>query len=109
MADLITIKSGALGDRQAMPKLSTDELGYCTDEEALYIGAESENKRLCGAKDVGNINTRLDALSATITSILAQISSINEQLGDIPSQISNINSQITDITARLEEMETPTE
>lgn len=73
MADLITIKSGALGDRQAMPKLNTDELGYCTDEEALYIGTESENKRLCGVKDKADIIAQIDALSNCIEEITARL------------------------------------
>lgn len=81
MADLITIKSGALGNRAEMPKLSEDELGYCTDEEALYIGAESGNKRLCGVKDKADIIAQIDALS----------------------------NRIEEITARLVALETPTE
>ena len=35
MNDLITIKSGALGDREAMPKLNKYELGYITDKKEL--------------------------------------------------------------------------
>lgn len=60
MADLITIKSGAMGGRSSMPKLAVDELGYLTDEKALYIGTESGNVRLCGVNDISELNTRLD-------------------------------------------------
>ena len=60
MADLITIKSGAMGDRNTMPKLAVDELGYRTDEKALYIGTESGNVRLCGVNDVSDLNNRMD-------------------------------------------------
>ena len=93
MNDKIHIKTGALGNRTEMPALSYDEekgseLGYRTDEEALYIGTEKGNKRLCGANDVRNINTRLDELNATIASI---------------------SGQITDITARLDTLGTPSE
>lgn len=73
MTDLITIKSGALGDRQAMPKLSTDELGYRTDEEALYIGTEQGNKRLCGANDKADIIAQIDVLSNCIEEITARL------------------------------------
>ncbi len=108
MNDKIHIRTGALSEgRTEMPALSYDkdkgsELGYRTDEEALYIGTGAGNKRLCGAKDVGNINARIDAINETVTSVLAQIR-------DITSQISSINAQITDITARLGVLETPSE
>ena len=62
MADLITIKSGAMGDRSSMPKLAVDELGYRRDEKALYIGTESGNVRLCGADDIKELNTKLDEI-----------------------------------------------
>jgi hypothetical protein len=93
MNDRCHIRTGALNGRTEMPALSYDkekgsELGYRTDEEALYIGTSDGNKRLCGTKDVGNINARLDALNAIIASI---------------------NAQITDITARLGALETPSE
>ena len=78
MADLITIKSGSLGSRQEMPKLSADELGYRTDEEALYIGSEAGNKRLCGVKDVADIIARIDALSARIDEIIARLDAPSE-------------------------------
>lgn len=62
MADVITIKSGALGDRTKMPNLNENELGYRTDEKALYIGTKDGNVRLCGADDIQNIIARLEAL-----------------------------------------------
>lgn len=49
MSDLITIKSGALGDREEMPSLAIGELGYRTDEKALYIGTTEGNVKLCEA------------------------------------------------------------
>lgn len=78
MADLITIKSGALGSRTEMPKLSVDELGYCTDEEALYIGTDAGNKRLCGVKDKVSIIAQIDALSARIDEIIARLDAPSE-------------------------------
>ena len=71
MADLITIKSGALGDRGTMPKLNKDELGYRTDEKALYIGTDGENERLCGVGDIA----RLEALISDITARLDEMTS----------------------------------
>lgn len=81
MADLITIKSGALGDREAMPKLSESELGYITDKKELHIGTSEGNERLCGVGDVAEINAK----------------------------IAEINSKITNINARLDALETPSE
>ena len=62
MADLITIKSGSFNGRSTMPRLSVDEIGYQKDEQALYIGTESGNVRLCGADDVKELNTKLDEI-----------------------------------------------
>ena len=86
MGDTIHVKSGELGNRAEMPKLSYDkekgsEIAYRTDEEALYIGTEQGNKRLCGAKDKADIIAQIDALS----------------------------NRIEEITARLVALETPTE
>ena len=83
MVDKIHIKSGELGGRSTMPSLDYDEeqgaeLGYREDEEALYIGTKSGNKRLCGAKDISNINARLDAINAQISDILARLDSPTE-------------------------------
>ena len=81
MADTITIKSGALGSRGSMPRLAMDELGYRTDEKALYIGSNIVNVRLCGANDVTELNAKIEAL----------------------------NGRLNDITARLDALETPSE
>ena len=70
MADSITIKSGSLGSRDEMPKLTANELGYRTDEKALYIGTTGGNVKLCDANFtkayvdglIATINARLDAL-----------------------------------------------
>ena len=83
MEDKIHIKSGELGGRSTMPSLDYDEehgaeLGYREDEEALYIGTKSGNKRLCGAKDIGDINTRINAINAQISDILARLDSLGE-------------------------------
>lgn len=62
MADLIKVKSGALGNRGTMPRLDKDELGYRTDEKALYIGTDAGNMRLCGVNDVEQINAQIQAI-----------------------------------------------
>ena len=62
MADLIKIKCGALGERDTMPKLNEGELGFRTDEKALYIGTSNGNVRLCGVDDIPNITARLEEL-----------------------------------------------
>lgn len=81
MADTITIKSGALGSRGAMPTLFNGELGYRTDEKALYIGIGGNNWRLCGVYDISELNSKIEAL----------------------------NGRLDEITARLEALETPSE
>lgn len=88
MTDLITIKSGALGDREAMPKLSESELGYITDKKELHIGTSVGNERLCGAGDVAEINAKN---------------------AEINAKIAEINSKIANINARLDALETPSE
>ena len=83
MADLITIKSGALGGRATMPKLNENELGYRTDEEALYIGAD-KNVRLCGANDVAVMNALIDSIRADIANINQEITNIKARLDALP-------------------------
>lgn len=75
MADLITIKSGSFNGRSTMPRLSVDELGYQKDEQALYIGTESGNIRLCGVEDAAKINS----LNATIDSLSARLEALENQ------------------------------
>ena len=86
MAGKFKVRSGALGSRKEMPKLDIDELGYRTDEKALYIGTESGNERLCGVGDAGNID-----------------------IGAINAEISQIKNDITSIIARLDALEKPSE
>ena len=93
MADLVRIKCGELGDREEMPTLQYDaekgcELGYRTDESALYIGTNNGNKRLCGVNDVAELNNK--------------INSINTEIRAIENLIANI-------TTRLEKLEKPSE
>lgn len=78
MADLVRIKTGALGSRAEMPKLQYDsekgsELGYRTDEEALYIGTKDGNVRLCGSKDIAEINRAMAETNNAIESIIARL------------------------------------
>lgn len=68
MADLIKIKGG-----NGSSALVEKELAYHTAEEALYIGTKGGNKRLCGVKDVAEINIRLDELNALIDNINARL------------------------------------
>ena len=74
MADLIRIKGGALGNRVQMPQLRYDkekghEIGYRSDEKALYIGTADGNVRLCGAEDLTEIIARLDDITARLDSL----------------------------------------
>ena len=68
-----------------MPTLGYDEeqgaeLGYREDKKELYIGTKSGNVRLCGANDIGNINTRLDEINAQLRDITSQIEDIISRL-----------------------------
>ncbi len=81
MADAIMIKSGALGGRTTMPRLSNAELGYITDKKELYIGTADGNERLCGAGDIAEINAKI---------------------AEISTKIEEINKSIADIIARLD-------
>ena len=74
MNDLIHIKGGALGDRAEMPALqhSTEEgyeLGFRTDTEELYIGSAKGNIRLCGSKDLAEINKKIDEIKARLDAL----------------------------------------
>ena len=83
MDDNIHIKTGALNGRTEMPALSYDkdkgsELGYRSDEEALYIGTSSGNKRLCGVKDVGELSAKIEALNTQIRAITARLDALEK-------------------------------
>lgn len=83
MADSVKIKSGALGDRSQMPKLAYDEtngseLGFRTDEKALYIGTKEGNVRLCGAGDIAAIREYIDGLVAGINTRIDTLTAPNE-------------------------------
>ena len=82
MNDLILIKTGALGGREAMPKLNEGELGFRTDTKEFYIGADGKNVRLCGVGDAEKINA-------------------------LELRILTLEAQIIEITARLDAMQTP--
>lgn len=84
MADLIKIKSGAIAERETMPALAEDELGYRKDEKALYLGTENGNERLCGVNDAVKIGELVERVTAT-------------------------EAQLASITARLEALENPSE
>lgn len=70
MDDTIRIRSGALNGRNEMPKLKYaevvngeqkgSELGFNTDEIALYIGTKNGNVRLCGANDITELRQLID-------------------------------------------------
>ena len=77
MSDLIQIKSGSLGSKSAMPKLSEDELGYLKDKKELHIGTESGNVRLCGVDDISDIDAKIAEILAEIERIKAELASIN--------------------------------
>ena len=72
MADLIRIRGG-IGD---VPDLQYRELAYSKDQQALYIGSDNENIRLCGAGDAA----RIDALYAEISGLSAKIEGIIARL-----------------------------
>ena len=79
MADSIIIKCGALGNRSAMPTLAVGELGYRTDEKALYIGTKEGNVRLVGGDGASDIST-----------LLADVSALKSQIADITARLDAI-------------------
>lgn len=73
MADKIIIKHGFLDGRGSMPALSSYELGYRADEEALYIGRKGQNFRMCGKDDMAELNTKIAELKSAIDDIVARL------------------------------------
>lgn len=87
MNDLILIKSGSLGGRDAMPKLNEGELGYRTDNKEFYIGADGKNVRLCGAGDLNEINAKIASVNALISTNNGKIAEIEKTLGEILARL----------------------
>jgi len=80
MDDAIYIRSGAKGDREKMPTLRYNkelgsEMGYCSDEKALYIGTSNGNERLCGVGDFSALYAMVGSLQAQLDEIKAQLTS----------------------------------
>jgi hypothetical protein len=74
MNDAIYIKSGEKGDREKMPTLRYNdelgsEMGYSTDEKALYIGTPNGNERLCGVGDFSELYAMVGSLQAQVEEI----------------------------------------
>lgn len=107
MADLITIKRGALGRKTTMAKLNEGELGYCTDKGTLHIGTDSGNEKV---GDVGweDRITELETLKTTISDLQATVTDIDTTIQNINSRLGEIDTAIQDITARLDAL-TPSE
>ena len=70
MADTIKIRGGK---KAGLPALSQRELGFTTDEEALYIGTNGQTKMLCKVGDP----EKLAALSNTVTAQGTAIGELN--------------------------------
>lgn len=116
MADLIKIKGG----NGNVPELQDRELGYRKDEEALYIGADNENLRLCGAKDKAELKSYIDAYieanngknSETDQLIIAinnQIATLENSVATITAKVLNLEESVATINSRLDDMTTPDE
>lgn len=58
MADTIQIRAGK---KAGMPTLAVRELGYVTDEKALYIGTANGNVKLCDADLEDTVKNKLTA------------------------------------------------
>ena len=81
MDDSVRIKSGALGDREEMPKLKFaetingrkygSELGFRTDTEELYVGTPEGNKKIGDA----GWEARIKSLETQIQDIMARLAS----------------------------------
>lgn len=54
------------------------ELGYQVDEDALYIGRNAQNLRLCGVRDINNINTQIEELRGLISDLTARLDELNK-------------------------------
>ena len=83
MNDLIRIRATKEGVQPAAT-LENRELGYYTDEKALYIGVNRQNIKLCQADDVGRVATKVEALSddADILQVVAKVNEIISALQD---------------------------
>jgi hypothetical protein len=88
MDDTIRIRSGALNGRNEMPKLKYaevvngeqkgSELGFKTDEIALYIGTKNGNVRLCGANDITELTALIGGINARIDDIITRLEALEE-------------------------------
>ncbi len=76
MNDLIKIKGG----NGNVPTLQVRELGYSYDEDALYIGTNEGNKRLCGVGDITSLTAKINALEERIDALEARLKAIEDNV-----------------------------
>lgn len=89
MADTILLKGGKKAN---MPTLRDREIVVATDEEAVYIGINGKNVRVCGADDKAQLDNKLTATQAeTLTELAAG--------SDLSAVISAYNSLLSVLKA----------
>ena len=63
MADKIKLRAGS---KAKIPILSEREIGYCTDENALYIGTPEGNKKVGGSVSIEDIIAALPVYNGEV-------------------------------------------
>lgn len=92
MADTIQIRAGK---KAGMPTLAVRELGYVTDEKALYIGTASGNVKLCDADLEGTVTTQGNDISTLKNTVQGHTNSIASLSGTVKAQGESLAGKLT--------------
>lgn len=92
MADTIQIRAGK---KAGMPTLAVRELGYVTDEKALYIGTANGNVKLCDADLEGTVTTQGSDISTLKNTVQGHTNSIASLSGTVKAQGESLAGKLT--------------
>lgn len=115
MADTIQLRAG---NKAGMPELLDRELAYVRDEEALYVGTPTGNKKM-GKKledavsalqstvsghsnSIAGLNATVDTLDTDLNTLETTVGTHGSQLGTLQTSVGNLGSAVS--TLQIEKL-----
>lgn len=98
MADSLQIRGG---NKDGIPKLADRELGYCKDENTLYIGTTSGNQKIADAA-VFNQITKLQIRTAGVE---IKATNLETRATNLETSATNLESKATSLETRASNLE----
>lgn len=105
MADTIQLRAG---NKSGMPTLLDRELAYVRDENALYMGTDTGNKKIGAALEaaVSALQSTVGGHSTSISSLNATVDTLDTDLNTLETTVSAQGTQIGSLDTRIGNTET---